>query len=124
MVFLKFYQKELKEFATYYQIKLTFKESKKLARKIFRHYLGFYPNIYSHNGRLGHASQMWSYIKLPKRNCPLGLVIHECSHIIDINKRRKSKHDKKLMSIIRKVTKYVDKTYISKNCIPTQKQKV
>lgn len=95
-------QKEFRE--AYFDKELTSTEAKIIFKKLCRHFK-VNCSIYFWGYNSGRANG-WRII-VPYR-CNFGILAHEISHMID-KKKRRSKHDKKLMRIIRRVNNYYKK---------------
>lgn len=101
---LKFYEEEHKKFSESYNKKICGEEIEIVFRKLRRHYKLYCFLVI--NGRTsGHFRG--NRIEVPY-NTYFGLLCHEIAHAID-NKKRRSKHDKKLMRIIGRVINYCKK---------------
>jgi len=102
---LKFYEKEIDTFHESYHKELKGDRVDLVFRKLKRHYkLGNL--VIQHNKRKNGVFRGWC-IDVPVDTC-FGLLCHEISHAID-RKKRKSKHDKRLMRIVARVNHYCKK---------------
>lgn len=102
---LKFYENEQNTFHESYHKELKGERVDLIFRKLKRHYKLWNVTI-RHNKRKNGVFGGW-YIDVPV-NTFFGLLCHEVAHAID-RKRRKSKHDKRLMRIIARVNHYCKK---------------
>lgn len=108
MPWLKFYAEERKRFPEAFQRKVADKHVQLIVNKLVRHFkisnhtvgVDFYGN------RAGHA--YYRYLTLP-HNPSFGLICHELAHILHMRKHGKSRHNKKLMQIIKRLVNYCKK---------------
>lgn len=102
---LKFYKDEKELYSEAYDKEICGREVDIVFEKLKRHYkleIGI-----RHNKRSNGAFRGW-YIDVPYKTS-FGLLCHEIAHALDKKKRRKSKHDKKLMRILGRVVNYCKK---------------
>ena len=106
-----FYSKENEEFKDLAALQLTNEQAFLVARKLISHYGRRYHlkgvEVTFHKGRSrSYAYPQSSRIEL-RQHPPLLHVIHELAHIIHYKKWHSTGHDKKLMTIIRRIATYV-----------------
>lgn len=116
MVYLKFYGAEQEEFSEIYMVKLKPIDIIKVVNKLVRHFKLSPVNIVFDKRRVGYGSYIryvryWEpEIHLHPSGASLGLVVHELGHHYQFVKTgKKSKHNKKLMVIIRRINRYCKK---------------
>lgn len=111
---IKFYERENKIFSEADDKKLNKEEMKIVFKKLKRHFrkkvinslrIEFNSNW---NGHFRGGVFCNYYIDMPKQSS-FRLLCHEFAHAIDYQKRGKSKHDKKLMRVIKRVIRYCEK---------------
>jgi hypothetical protein len=105
MAYLKFYEWEWQEFKDAWDIKLSTTETKIIFDKLIRHFK-LNCRLYFKNGRSGNANR-WC-VKVPYRT-PLGLLLHEISHVRNYQKYDNKGHNKKLKRTIRTIYNYCKK---------------
>ncbi len=106
MSYLKFYEKERKMFPKEFASKMENEEAKIIFKKLKRHYKIRQEMVFVHSGCNGKCSR-WEVIVPIGLN--LGLLYHEVAHAVDYDKRKKFKHDKKMMTILKRVFKFARK---------------
>lgn len=106
---LRFYSKESAKFSDSHEIKLTKRETEKIAHKIARHFKFRCPTVWFNTRTNGHA--YYRDIEVPKNQPSLYILIHELAHVMDAKKRGTSKHDKKLWRILCMMHKYAAKMH-------------
>lgn len=104
---LKFYEREHDEFQDAYARKLTRREAGMVYTKLLRHFKLGTKYIYFKSRLSSGGKANRRYIILGK-SPNFGILCHEVAHLIDFRKRR-SKHDKTLMFIMRRVVNYCKK---------------
>lgn len=102
---LMFYHKEQRLFPEAYNKAIYSQQAKIVFNKLIRHYK-LNLRLFFHNRKTGWFKG-W-HIIIPYKTT-YGLLCREISHAIDHKKRGKSKHDKKLMRILKQVISYCKK---------------
>jgi len=105
---LKFYDKEEQMFPEANKRKLTVQETKIVFSKLCRHFKLDLTLFF--NGRIngGFYEKGVRAIELGK-NLNFGILCHEIAHDLDHKKRGVTKHDKKLLRVIKRVINYCEK---------------
>ena len=102
---LKFYEEEHKIFSEAYDKKLDEDGIYKIFKKLRRHYK-LYLSINYNDTYTGHFRI--NNVEMPKK-ASFGLLCHEIAHAIDYKRRRITKHDKKMLRVMIRVTNYCKK---------------
>ena len=111
---LIYYHSEWLKYSKEFDLKLNEEETRKLCRKLIRHFkLKYIERITFNAVRKGHCiyfkkSAPWCRIDFPK-NCSLGMICHELAHAWELMKYRKAGHNKKHTKLMERIINYCRK---------------
>ena len=104
---LKFYFVEKQLFREEYDIKVTDKEAVKICKKLARHFKFYISKIRFYGYKRGFVNA-YGIIRLP-HNPSIGIICHECAHLLEYEKYHNFRHNKKLLNIMKRFINYCRK---------------
>lgn len=107
-MYLKYYYVEADKFKEAAAIKLTHEWGKIIAKKLARHFKVDCRIIERRSRTVGHA--WYREIQLPIEPTML-MVCHEIAHLYEQQKRQNRKHNKKLMTTVKRMVQFTLKNW-------------
>lgn len=103
---LKFYKTESVQFEREESIKLTDQQARKIAKKLTKHYGIQLEKLKFHGHRQSGTSWNKRDAITVSHDPNIVLLCHEIAHQIQRQQNGKSRHDKKLLALIKKMLRY------------------
>lgn len=114
---LLYYKLERLEYADHWDVVLQPKEVEKIGKKLVRHFKLSKIHFSFTNQNWSIARLRHNVIDFPRKDIPLGMLVHELGHFREYQKYGKSNHTKRLDRVTRPIFKYARKFI---NCCPTE----